>query len=93
MTLGVKDIAVFALKALRKVKPKVLVYLLVIPLLGTWASGSLVALRYNPMPDNVCQTPYKVWAITWPVWKILPDPLRLDFAEWSISLCHDGKPS
>jgi hypothetical protein len=59
-------------------------------LLIVWIAGSSLALYEQGDYDklsNTCPTPYRVWAVTWPLWKISPVIIQDEVTDWSFSFC------
>jgi hypothetical protein len=53
-----------------------------------WLAGSAYALSFAHYPPGACRRPYQAWALTWPVFNILPHPAKTWLLNWSYSLCE-----
>jgi hypothetical protein len=53
-----------------------------------WATGTLTAFAGAKFPPHTCKAPYTGWALTWPIWKIMPTAVEVRFVAWTFTFCE-----
>ena len=52
-----------------------------------WAVGTGIALWAVTFPEGMCRWPYTVWALFWPVFRLLSEAGQYEFVRLSMALC------
>lgn len=54
-----------------------------------WSGGTVFLLTSAAFHEGTCRRPFEAYAVTWPVWYVLPTSSLVAVETWALARCDD----